>query len=360
MKRYLMFIIIILTFVITFLAGCTALEEGTEEAEEYTITDMAGREVVIPENIESVYSSSPIGTISLYTLAPDKLAGWSTSLWPSEKQYIKEEYHDLPVLGIWRGSDSTGNIEEILKANPDIIINKGDVDSAHIEISNKIEEQLKIPVVMIDGSLDKIDEAYKFLGEILDEKERAEELAAYSSDVLSGIKEFEENLPQEKRKRVFYAAGPQGLETSPEGSINTEVLDYVGGENVVVTSNDIRRMDVNLEQVIVWDPEIIIISANGGGDDDGAYERIRSQEGWKNISAVKNDLVFEIPRAPFDWFNRPPSVTRLIGLQWLANLIYPEEYDIDIEAEVKDYMEKFFFYELSDEEVNDILKKSRR
>lgn len=359
MKRYII-LIVIFTFIFTFLAGCTILEEESGEAEEYKITDMAGREVVIPENIESVYSASPIGTISLYTLAPDKLAGWSTSLWPNEKEYIKEEYHDLPVLGIWRGSDSTGNIEEILRVSPDIIINKGDVDSAHIEISNEIEEQLNIPVVMVDGSLEKMEEAYEFLGKILDEEERAQELAAYSSEVLADIKEFEENLPEDERKEVYYAAGSQGLETSPKGSINTEVLDFVGGENVVVTSNDIRRMDVNLEQVIVWDPELIIISANGDGDNDGPYETIRSQKGWKDIRAVRNELVFEIPRAPFDWFNRPPSVTRLIGLQWLANLIYPEKYDIDIEDEVKEYMEKFFFYELSDEEVTEILKRSRR
>lgn len=93
-----------------------------------TITDQAGRSVVVPSEIMKVYSVSPVGTVFMHTLAPDKIAGLSWELTEGEKKYTTESFQKLPVLGGTFGKDKTMNREVVLKANPDIILNMGDLD----------------------------------------------------------------------------------------------------------------------------------------------------------------------------------------------------------------------------------------
>lgn len=362
-RKSIFLLFLLLTFSL-ILSGCNSNggnEDKTIETDDSpkttTVTDMAGREVTVPTNVEKVYSVNSIGSIFVYTIKPDSLAGWNSEL-GSEKQYIKEDYQNLPVLGTYKGPNSI-NIEELLTTSPDIIINMGDVNPKYIEESDELQNHTGIPVIMIDGSLDNQDEAYKLLGELLGEKERGETLAEYSNEVLSGIKEKAALIPEGEKTTVYYAAGTKGLETSPLGSINTEVLDLVGGLNAAYTGIDknLRRIDVSLEQVIDWNPEVIIISTDSS-DQHSVYNMILTNNSWSHIEAVKNQQVYEIPYAPYDWFNRPPSVMRLMGMKWLGNLLYPEVYQLDITEDAKEFFQLFFDYELTDEEGNALFKRS--
>jgi len=65
--------------------------------------------------------------------------------------------------------------------------------------------------------------------------------------------------------------------------------------------------------------------------------------------------VYLIPSTPFNWFDRPPSFMRFIGLQWLANLLYPNEYPIDIQEETKRFYANFMHVSLEDASLNVIL-----
>jgi len=318
---------------------------------------MAGRTVKIPTELNKIYATSSIGTLFVYTLAPEKIAGWNTQL-GSDKQYIKPEYYDLPVLGRWKGTDST-NIEEILKVNPDIIINMGDINEQYITESDEIAGLLNIPVIMVDGSLTKQAESYEFMGSILGKEERAKELANYSRDVIKDIKDKSQLIQDDQKVEVYYGAGLTGLETMPKASINTEVLDLVAGINIADsgTDKDLRRMEISLEQLIDWNPELIILSSNSSNNPE-LYSNILDDTSWANIDAVKNKEVYEIPYGPYDWFSQPPTLLRIMGLQWLGDLLYPEVYQIDIEQETKQFFSLFFDYQMTDEEINQLLKNS--
>ena len=66
-------------------------------------------------------------------------------------------------------------------------------------------------------------------------------------------------------------------------------------------------------------------------------------------------IIWLIDLLYFNWFDRPPSVNRILGVRWLGNIIYPEVFDIDIKQETKDFYEMFYHRELTDEEVEEIL-----
>ena len=149
-------------------------EEASEAAGEREITDMAGRKVVVPDEVETVFSASTVTAIFMYTLAPDKLLGWNYELNDLEKSVILKEYHDLPNFGM---GDSI-NYEAVIAAGPTIAVNVGTINDKMISDCDKLSESLGVPVVAVDGDLAASAEAYRFMGELLGEEEQAEKLAS--------------------------------------------------------------------------------------------------------------------------------------------------------------------------------------
>lgn len=362
MKRKSIGLIILLVLMLTLVGGCNQSKEPAPDqtAKEQTITDMAGRKVIIPAAIEKVYATSANGSVFLYTLSPEKLAGWNDVLRDDEKKYIAEEYQKLPNLGRWKGSNPTGSIEDLLKAAPDIIISVGDVSAEYIGDADAIQKQTGIPVVMIDGSLKNTAAAYRFLGDIIGESARAEQLADYCDQTLEEINTNLKSMPVENKIRVYYAEGIEGLETEISGTVNSEAFDLAGAQNVAVpASADVRRMQVSIEQILSWDPELIIISTDGDSNHT-VYEKIKNESQWANITAVKNGEVYEIPSEPYDWINRPPSVVRFIGVKWLSALLYPDLIKTDIQEDIKEFYSLFFNYDISDAAINNLLATAQR
>jgi iron complex transport system substrate-binding protein len=111
--------------------------------------------------------------------------------------------------------------------------------------------------------------------------------------------------------------------------------------------------DVSLEQVLKWDPEVIIswdVDTRGGAFDD-----IRTNKNWAPIQAVKNDRVYAMPNEPWAWCDRPPGVNRLIGIHWVANLLYPQYYDVDMVEVTREFYEVMWRLEINDAQARLLL-----
>mgnify|MGYP000879199451 CR=1 FL=1 len=362
LKLVSLFLILALT--VTAFAGCGKQQLNSEQAkaaEPRVIVDHVGRNVTVPGEINKVFSVSPVGMILMYTLAPEKLVAWNFTIAPEYKKFILPQCRDLPDLGGWY-ANKTCNTEELLKMNPDIIISIGAIDQTSISLADRIQEQMGIPVVVVNSELNKLDQAYEFMGDLLGVKDRAGELAAYCRETVDDVAGKAKLIPEEKRLRVYYAEGNQGLETDPMASQHTEVLDFVGGINVadVPMKGGMGMASVSMEQVLAWNPDVIITATMGpmGGKEGMVYNNITTDPKWATIKAVSNQRIYDIPDKPFNWFDRPPSVNRIIGVKWLANLLYPDIYRYDLKAEVKDYFSKFYHYNLSDQEIEDLLVRS--
>lgn len=357
-------IVLIPAIALVFLFGsCNSKETIKTEARTETssmetsriITDMAGRSVTIPLQIQKVYATHSIGTLFVYTLAPDVVAGWNFTLTDSEKAFIKVQYHDLPVLGRWKGTSSS-NTEQLLLEKPDIIINMGDLTDQYIAESDEMQKLLNIPVIMVDGSITHQAASYTFLGTLLHMESRAKILADYSEKVITQIQSNSGTLTEKDKTSVYYGSGMEGLETMPKGSINTEVLTLVGGINVADpgTEKKLGRMQVSMEQLILWNPQAIILSTTSSHNDN-LLGTIKTDERWKGIDAVANKRVYAIPYGPYDWFSQPPTLLRIIGMQWLGNLLYPQVFPMDIKQETKDFFKLFFSLDLDDSFIDQLL-----
>jgi iron complex transport system substrate-binding protein len=347
---------------IFFILCCTAVGETTKQ-QYRTIKDMAGRTVKIPAVIKSVYSTSPMGEIIMYTLSPSKIAGMTWTLDAEEKSMLLDEYVKKPVLGGWFGKNTTGNPEVIIKAHPDIVLSMGDIDNTSISTSKRIEGQLGIPVVMLDGNLSSIDITYKMLGDIINEKKRADTLADYCRLTIDTIKHVASKIPFDKRIRVYYAEGTDGLQTDPKGTMHAEIIDIAGGINVaeVPALKGYGRASVSFEQLLVWKPEIVLVCLDHGfahGTEN--YNNIISSNSWQAIDAVAKNNIYCIPSIPFNWLDRPPSVNRMIGMRWLADLLYHDRFKMDIRKETEFFYELFYHKKLTPAELDMILTNAVR
>lgn len=360
--------ILILSVCITggcMLTGCSTGAVKTDQtAGLHEVTDMAGRVVELPDHIKQVYSTGQPGVVMLYTLCPDKLMGWDLKLSKEEADYINAKYLSLPVLGLMQGSNNTANKEEIIRRRPDIILLMTEIDDSAVSTADEIQDTMGIPVVIADYSLKNLPSAYEFLGELLHEKERAEQLSEYCSNTLKEVEGLEAEIKPEDRVTVYYAQGSNGLQTAPGGSSHSEVIDLVGGDNVVELKAEADgRLTINMEQLLLYNPEVIIASYSMGhaAKSEGIDAIINNgfQE-WKLLEAVKQNRTFNTPCYPFNWLDMPPSVNRIIGIKWLGSLLYPDYYQYDIREEVKKYYSLFYQKELSEEELNRLLEGSVR
>jgi iron complex transport system substrate-binding protein len=354
---FTIFAIVLLLPAQALLAGCAsgATSSGASGAVETVVfTDSAGREVELPRNVGKVAPSGAYAQILLYTLCPEKLLGLSSPFSKKQKQFIDEKYWDLPVFGQFYGKNATMNFEEIIKAGPDVIIDVGEEKDGIAADMDGIMEQTGIPVIFVKATLDTMAEAYDSLGGILGVSERAAALSGYVRDTLALAGENRARIPEGERVRVLFGNGEYGLEVVGAGSVHAESLDVAGVENAAVLGrvSDSGRDEVSIEQVMLWDPDAVILAP------DSCYGDIFDDPLWAGIDAVKRSAVYEIPLGPYSWLDRPPSVQRVLGVLWLGNLFYPDIYDIDMISETQKFYALFWNYELTEDETRGLLANS--
>src|SRR5260221_10598329 len=193
-----------------------------------TVTAGAGRQVQIPAHIERVFAAGSPAAITLFTLVPDKLLGWTGPLNDEEKAYLPARAAALPVLGRLTGRANTANVESVLAAKPDLIVDLGDVDPTHVSLAERTQAQTGIPYLIYDSKLDRTPDLYAGLGDALGEPQKARELADYSRRVLAELHDGMAHVGATDHPRVYYARGPGGLQTAPKGSIISLLPGYDG------------------------------------------------------------------------------------------------------------------------------------
>lgn len=312
---------------------------------------MAGRTMTVPLEIESVFSTGPAAAIYLYTLVPDKLLGWNYALNDIEKSIILEQYHDLPNFG----QGDAVNYEAVIAAGPTIALNVTSINDGSIDASDALAEQLGVPVVMVSSDLLDAPAVYRFMGKLFGVEEQAEALAAYAEETFNAISSLD--IPNEEKVRIYYGNGEDSLETAPAGSSHGQIIDLVNAVNVAdLELGDGSRVQISAEQLLAWDPDVIIVNGEPKADMTGsaAAEAILADPLFATLKAVQNGAVYGTPNAPFSWVDRPPGPNRIVGMRWLSGLIYPEYLDYDVDEAVREFFQLFYHVELTDEQLTQL------
>ena len=349
-------LLLLILMLLPSLKGC-GVPKTSVPGESTTFTDDCGRTVTVPVDIRRVAPSGAVAQMILTAIAPDLLAGLSGTPGTGQLRYLPENYADLPTFGQFYGAKSTLNLETLLAAKVDIIIDLGDKKTGHASDLNKIQKQCGIPTVFLETTLDKFAGAYRRLGMLLGRESRGEELASYIENTVETAKAIAARIPEEERKTVMYGSGTSGLNCNARGSVQADVIELVGAVNAIDVpqkelSNAGGGNTINMEQLYIFDPDVILLT------EGGPYAHLEGDEVWGKLRAVQNGDYYEIPCLPYNWLSSPPSVNRILGIWWLGNLLYPEYFDYDMAEKTVEFYALFYGTELSYAEAEAMLVNS--
>ena len=173
---------LVLALCLCLLVGCGGKQTGYDPlkgVETRMITDSAGRQVEIPAEITRIAPSGSTAQMILMPVAYDLLVGLSSSPSTAQMSYFPEEMRYLPTFGQFYGSKASLNMESLIAAQPQLIIDLGDAKDSIAEDMDTIQKQTGIPTIFIEADLDDMAAAYRMLGDILGRQEQAEELAQF-------------------------------------------------------------------------------------------------------------------------------------------------------------------------------------
>jgi iron complex transport system substrate-binding protein len=334
-----------LLLVMALLLPFAALGEETA-----SFTDSTGRTVELPKSIERIVPTGPLAQLVLLSIAPDKFVGLSSKLDDFSRPFIEPLVKDLPLVGQLYGGKDEINLEELAKLDPQLILDVGEPKKTIKEDMDELQAQLGIPCVHITMFLKDAGSAYQQLGKLLGKEEKGEALAVYLNNSYARMQEINGKVG-DKRANMLYCVGEAGLNVIAKGSFHGELIDLVA-ENAAVVDNPSSRgtgNEVDMEQILLWNPEVIVFETLA------AYENAGKDSLWSSLDAIKNKKYMKVPVGPYNWMGFPPSVQRYLGMMWLQKTLYPELADYDLKAEVQEFFKLFYDFDLTDEKYDELM-----
>lgn len=345
-KKVIAFILI-LAVVMTAFCGCKGSGEKEDTGKTTVFTDDAGREVKIPENIDSVATLGTTGQIMMLPLAPEMMVGINAPVEINAGEYLSEDYSSLPVIGQYYGQRNL-NIEELAQSGADVIIDLGDTKENVVSDMDEIQTQTGIPTIHINATLKTSPDAFRTLGKLLGKEDRAGELAQCCSSIYEKTSAVLDKVG-DKKLTVLSCSGSDGFTVTEKDSSHSEILDMVG-INVADSSGNGGIADI--EQIHIWDPDVILFLP------DSIYSSVGELPEWNALRAVKMERYYEVPAGPYCWNGYPPTVNRYLGLLWMTAEFYPDECDYDLQKEITEYYNVFYGCELTDKQYDKLMANS--
>ena len=293
-----------------------------------TITDQAGREVVIEEEPQRLISCYYISTSMLMALdLNDEMAG------------IEENPDIRPIYGISDpellnlpqvGTAKVVDLEACAALEPDLVILP-----LRLKDSALILETLGIDVLLINPeSQELLTEAIRMIAAAANREDRAEELLSFIAGQESWLTE---KLEGEDAPSVYLSGNSNFLSTAGNAMYQSDMIRLAGGSNVAAEIQDAYWAEIDYEQLLAWDPEYIIMASNA----KYSVEDVLNNPNLAACTAVQNGNVFQIPGDAEAWDSPVPS--SVLGAVWLAGILHPDKITAaECAGVMNEYYETFY------------------
>ncbi len=318
-------------------AGCHAGSTDTQKTQ--TITDGAGRQVEVPEKVESIVCVG-VGALryTCYVGAQDLVIGvedYETKEAMSRLyNYVNfDKFKDLPVIG----TNGQPYAEEIIKLAPDVIVMS---KSASVE-ADDLQAKAGTPVVVVPGSDTTLDnnayETIRIMGQLYGIQERTTELTDYLKNVQKDLDDRTKDIPEEDKPSVYVGGvsfkGHHGFEGTEAGY---GPFALIHAKNLADTTGQNGAFNIDLEQVLSWDPDIIFVDFNGMSLIKEDYTT--NPDYYNALTAVQKGNVYS--QISFRSFASNLE-TALADAYYAACVMYPEQFqDVDPVAKAEEIFEK--------------------
>ena len=299
-----------------------------------TVTDHAGREVVIEEEPQKLVSGYYISTSLLIALDLDeKLVGIEAK---ADKRAIYKlaapELIELPNVGTAKEFD----LEGCAALEPDLVI-------LPIKLKSAVEtlEGLGIDVVLVNPeNQELLTGMIHMIAAATDTEAKAEQLLGFTTTQETYLAQ---TLADAETPSVYLAGNSNMLSTAGNAMYQSDMIRLAGGVNVASEIEDAYWVEIDYEQLLTWNPEYIILAS------DATYtvEDVLADPNLANCAAVANGNVYQLPNQAEAWDSPVPS--GILGALWLANILHSDLLsDADCAAKIDEYYETFYNFTYSE------------
>lgn len=332
-----------------------------------TITDIKDRTVEIKKDISKVCITFNLEEYFAIggENAVDKIVGWSYSYFKGRREDAYSAYTQAYPSLLNKtdiGYSSNINIETIISLNPDVVLASSTADYVYFESKLSLLEKANIPIVFFDYHIDTIDSIKKsneILGEVLNQKTRANEISTYYENKVSPIFAKAKDIKDEDKPNVYmeFSKGKDTYGNTWSKKMWGSLIQQVGGKNIAYDISDANSVDMAKEAIIKYDPDIIILTGvlqsglsdnvvlGYNQDEENAKKNLESyldRKEWKEVKAVKNRnlsaVYHDLSRHIFDF----------AGVEFLAKKIQPELFeDLNPLSDLKEFFSSYMPFELS-------------
>ena len=233
-----------------------------------------------------------------------------------------DKFKDLPVIGT-NGEPYT---EQIINVGPDVIVMS---KSASVE-ADDLQKKTGTPVVVVPGSDTTLDaatyETIRIMGELYGRQDRATELTAYLQALQKDLDDRTKNIPDSEKPSVYVGGvsfkGHHGFEGTEAGY---GPFALIHAKNLADTTGQNGAFNIDLEQVLAWDPDVIFVDFNGMGFIKEDYAK--NPDYYNALTAVQEGKVY----SQISFRSSAANLeTALADAYYAACVIYPEQFaDVD-------------------------------
>lgn len=336
MKKFVAMVLVAASCLSLF-TGCSTPDSNTGNTR--TITDSQGRQVEVPEEVETIVCVG-VGALryTCYVGAADLVVGvedYETKAGMSRLyNYVNfDKFKDLPVIGT-NGAPYT---EEIINVAPQVIVMS---EYASVD-ADDLQAKTGTPVVVVPGSDTTLDDAayetIRILGQLTGMESRVAELTDYLKGIQKDLDDRTKDIPDDEKPAVYVAGvsfkGAHGFEGTES---YYGPFELIHANNLANTTGQTGAFDIDLEQVLEWDPEIIFLDFNGMGLINEDYAK--NPDYYNSLTAVKEGKVY----SQISFRSSASNLeTALADAYYAACIMFPEQFsDVDPVAKAGEIFEE--------------------
>lgn len=312
-----------------------------------TITDVAGRTVNVPAQVNKVVGTGCSAREIVYLNASDKIVGIeqtetnSTGGWGNQLPYMiaHPELMSLPIVGDAR--KTVINYEAIANLKPDVVF------AADATQAADIESKTGIPTVVVytmgvgtTEQMAKYKDSLKIMGKVLGKTERADELVSYINSCEEDLNKRTKDDAASKNTTAYVGGhayrGSHGITSTNAFYPPFRMVNAKNVASSVSTNDTSIAVQIDKEQLINWNPDVIFIEESSLAsvvNDTTKYPE------YKDLKAVKNDQVYGLMSYCLYSYNKD---ILLADAYYVGKVLYPEQFsDVDPEKKADEIFVKF-------------------
>ena len=316
-------------------------------AQAKIVTDVDGNQVEIADRMERVADLWHANNqIVLLLGGADKLVATTTAI--AANPWFSEVYPNIKKVPVLTNGE-TIQVEELLSQKPDAVL------LSKKSMLNEVNQAGLKGVRVSFQDFDGLKKTVRITAEVLGDKAPAV-AESYIKELEDNIQFVESRIKDVKEKQrptvLHITNGSDLLKIDGGKSMIGEWIRMAGGKSVL--PDEANMVTVTMESIVQANPDVIIIGSSGNKS-QAAIEKIKSDPTWQSISAVKNNRIYANPTGTFPWDRY--SAEEALQILWAAQLFHPERFaDVDMIAKTQDFYQKYYNYNLSRENAQQILK----